>query len=69
MVAQRARFWSVVRGNIATRAEMAGWWALFSGGAAGEVADEDRDFVVQALGMLPPRPWDEGTWAAWTGAV
>ena len=63
------RFWAVVRGNIATRADMAVWWRLMSEGAAPDVAPDDAAFVEEALSRLPEPPWDEGTWQAWTGAV
>jgi glutamyl-tRNA synthetase len=62
-------FWRVVRENIDTRAEAAGWWTVFNDGATPEVADDDRDFVKVALGMLPEPPYDGETWATWTTAV
>ena len=63
------RFWSVVHDNVATRAEIAPWWAFFRDGATPLVADEDREFVAQAFAMLPAFPYDETTWSAWTSAV
>ncbi|NNF25485.1 MAG: glutamate--tRNA ligase [Rhodobacteraceae bacterium] len=63
------RFWDVVRENIETRADMAGWWALFREGAAPVVADEDRDFVDRAFQMLGAPPYGPDTWANWTAAV
>ena len=67
------RFWSVVRENVTTRTDIAGWWGVVGGGVPAELppemANEDRAFVAEALAMLPPQPWDGGTWAAWTGAV
>ena len=62
-------FWSVARKNIATRADMAQWWAVFRDGATPMVADEDRVFVAQAFAMLPDPPYSETTWADWTAAV
>jgi glutamyl-tRNA synthetase len=62
-------FWKVVSENIATRADMAGWWALFSQGAEALVAEEDRDFVAQAFDMLGAPPYDAETWSSWTAAV
>ncbi|ETA53143.1 glutamate--tRNA ligase [Ponticoccus alexandrii] len=62
-------FWAVVRENITTRKDMADWWALFRDGAAPMVADEDRDFVAEALGMLGEPPYDAATWGTWTAAV
>jgi len=64
------RFWTVVRENITVRGEMADWWTFFRDGAAAPlVAEEDREFVAQAFAMLPPFPYDDGTWGAWTAAV
>ncbi len=62
-------FWEAVRENLETRAEAARWWALCRDGAEPLVDDEDRDFVNQALAMLPPPPRDENTWSEWTGAL
>jgi glutamyl-tRNA synthetase len=62
-------FWAVARENITTRADLGPWWALCRDGAAPLVAEEDRDFVVQALEMLPALPWTADTWGQWTNAV
>ncbi|UWQ16312.1 glutamate--tRNA ligase [Jannaschia sp. M317] len=63
------RFWTVVRDNIGTRAEMADWWRVISEGATPEIDAEDSDFVRQALNLLPEAPWTEATWGEWTSAV
>jgi glutamyl-tRNA synthetase len=63
------RFWAAVGPNLERFDEAAGWWALCREGAAPAVDDEDREFVAEALALLPPAPWDEGSWAAWTAAV
>lgn len=62
-------FWAVVRGNINARAEMGQWWELFRDGATPLVADEDREFVAQALNMLGDAPYGPDSWATWTTAV
>ncbi|MEM9010445.1 MAG: glutamate--tRNA ligase [Pseudomonadota bacterium] len=62
-------FWEMARENIATFAETADWWRLCQEGAEPLVAPEDAEFVATALALLPPRPWDESTWATWTDAV
>ncbi len=62
-------FWNVVRDNINTLDDVAGWWAMFRDGATPLVDDEDREFIVQAFDMLPPLPYDSDTWATWTAAV
>jgi glutamyl-tRNA synthetase len=33
------------------------------------VAEEDADFVAEALAHLPPRPWTPNSWSAWTGEM
>lgn len=62
-------FWAVAKGNIGTRAELAEWWALFRDGAAPLVDEADREFLRQALALLPARPWGPQTWGEWTAAV
>ena len=62
-------FWSVAKGNITVLADLAGWWTLFRDGAVPLVDEEDRDFVAQALGMLPAQPWTHETWSQWTEVV
>ena len=65
----RGRFWTVVRDNVATRAEIAEWWRLMSEGPRPEVAPEDPAFTADALALLPDPPWTPDTWGAWTAAV
>ncbi|SNR80679.1 glutamate--tRNA ligase [Puniceibacterium sediminis] len=62
-------FWQVARENITVRGDLAGWWTLFSEGAEPVVADEDREFIAQAMALLPEGPYDQDTWGKWTGAV
>ena len=62
-------FWTVAKGNITVLDDLEGWWHLFRDGATALVADEDREFVAQALQMLPPQPWTTETWGQWTQAV
>jgi len=62
-------FWTVMRDNIETLGDLEGWWALCRDGADPVIEDEDREFVAQAMAMLPDGPFDPDTWSAWTGAV
>lgn len=62
-------FWQMARDNITTLADLEQWWLLCRDGATPLVADEDREFVDQALALLPPLPFQTDTWASWTGAV
>jgi glutamyl-tRNA synthetase len=66
---QAEAFWDVAKGNITVLDDMAQWWALFRDGATPLVDEGDREFVAQALGMLPPQPWTKATWGEWTAAV
>jgi glutamyl-tRNA synthetase len=62
-------FWAVAKGNITVLADLEGWWSLFRDGATALVAEEDRDFIAQALDLLPAQPWTQATWGEWTAAV
>jgi glutamyl-tRNA synthetase len=65
----RKPYWSVVRGNTATRAEAGAWWPVFSGHATPEIAEEDREFVVKAFEILGDPPYADDAWSDWTNAV
>jgi glutamyl-tRNA synthetase len=67
--AEAETFWSVAKGNITILADMDQWWTLFRDGAEPLVDDADRDFVAEALTLLPPKPWTHATWGEWTAAV
>ena len=62
-------FWAVASHNITRLDDLGEWWTLCRDGATPVVADEDRDFVRQALAMLPARPFTKATWGEWTEAV
>ncbi len=63
------RFWLVARENITTLNDLEKWWALCRDGAEPLIDEADRDFVEQALALLPEGPFDDDTWAEWTAAV
>ena len=64
----RERFWNVVRDNVTSRAEIAGWWDLMANGPGPvEVAEDDRAFVDEALSLLGAPPYGPDTWSEWTG--
>ncbi|MEM7505130.1 MAG: glutamate--tRNA ligase [Pseudomonadota bacterium] len=62
-------FWAAIGPNLDTVDQAAEWWDLCLNGTQPLVAEEDAEFVAQALPLLPPRPWTDETWGTWTGAV
>lgn len=63
------QFWMVARENITTRKDIARWWTLCTDGANPVIDDEDKDFVAQALTLLPDGPYTASSWSEWTAAV
>ena len=62
-----AEFWLAVRGNLNVLAEAAAWWQVVTGPI--EPVIEDGALCTAAVGLLPPEPWSESTWSAWTAAI
>ncbi|MEP5758583.1 MAG: glutamate--tRNA ligase [Litoreibacter sp.] len=62
-------FWTVARDNITTRHDLSTWWALCRDGAEPKIDEEDKDFVAEAMTLLPSLPFTETTWKEWTTAV
>lgn len=63
------QFWEVTRGNITTLGDLDAWWAMFRDGAEPVIEDEDAEFIVTAMTLLPEGPLDETSWGTWTTAV
>lgn len=61
------RFWLAVRGNLARFPEAVPWWQVCAQPLAPLI--EDAAFLAAAADLLPPEPWDMGTWGTWTNAV
>ncbi|MEX2449447.1 MAG: glutamate--tRNA ligase [Rhodospirillales bacterium] len=57
-------FWRAVRANLDRLGDIADWHAVCF--AALETPVDDAAFIARAAALLPPEPWDEGTWKAWT---
>ncbi|MBE1297450.1 glutamate--tRNA ligase [Phycobacter azelaicus] len=66
---KQAAFWNVAKENITTLKDLEGWWALCRDGAEPLIADEDGEFIAEAMTMLPDGPYDATTWGSWTAAV
>jgi glutamyl-tRNA synthetase len=67
--AEAEAFWAVAKGNITVLDDLGQWWTLFRDGADPVVDEADREFVRQALALLPARPWTTATWGEWTAVV
>jgi len=56
-------FWLCVRGNLVRLRDVAVWWRIVTGPI--QPVAKDRAILATARELLPPEPWDEGTWGAW----
>ena len=61
------QFWQAVRGNLATLNDVPTWFEIIHGEI--EPVVTDREFLNAAKRLLPPEPWDDATWKAWTTAL
>ena len=62
-------FWLATRENIAVFNDLSEWWRICLKGAEPSVRDDDKEFVGQALEMLPDPPFSTDTWRNWTADV
>jgi len=62
-------FWAMARDNITTLDDLEGWWLLCRDGAEPLVDNDDREFIDQALSLLPDLPFNQNTWSEWAAAV
>lgn len=66
---QRERFWKVASQNIDKLDDLKGWADLCLNGAEPAIDEEDREFIAQAMTMLPAPPYSDTTWKDWTSEV
>lgn len=59
--------WLAARGNLRRFDDILTWWRVVDGEI--DAPREDPAFLEQAAGRLPPEPWDETTWSAWTSEL
>jgi len=59
--------WNVARANIGKLADLREWLDVCRGAIAPVI--DDAAFAAKAAELLPPEPWNGGTWSAWTTAV
>jgi glutamyl-tRNA synthetase len=61
--------WSALRENLNFFDDVKELAGLVRGPVTPVIAEEDRDFIDVAHGLLPPEPWDEQTFDQWTAAL
>lgn len=61
------RFWNAVRHNLTVVADIAEWENICHNRLTPRI--ENADFCKTAAELLPPEPWDEQTFSAWTNAL
>lgn len=61
--------WDVLKENLTRFDDIVEWRKLVDGGITPVIEVDDADFIATATDLLPPEPWDETTWAAWTNAL
>ncbi len=66
-VPQGEAFWEAIRSNLTKRGDIAELARLVSGQVTPVI--EDAGLAAAAADLLPPEPWDQETWGAWTRAV
>lgn len=59
--------WNVARANITKLRDMQEWIVVCRGRITPII--DDAAFAAAAASLLPPDPWDAGTWSAWSAAV
>ena len=59
--------WEAVKPNVTRLADAVDLQRLVTGPVTPVI--EDADFIARAAALLPPEPWNEGTWGVWTEAV
>jgi glutamyl-tRNA synthetase len=59
--------WNAIKPNLTKMTDAKDLARLVSGPVTPVI--EDAALAARAAALLPPEPWDEATWPAWTGAI
>ena len=62
-------FWETVRDNVDVLPDASKFIAIVFGDITPMIADEDREFISQAISLLPETEFGEGAWKEWTGVL
>jgi glutamyl-tRNA synthetase len=65
--AQAEAFWLLVRGNLATMADISAWRGIVFGDGVG--TPTEPDYLAEARRLLPEEPFTPDTWGRWTDAL
>ncbi len=60
-------FWLAVRANCTKVRDAVEWWPVVAGPVDPLV--DDAAFAAEAAALLPPAPWSDTTWKAWSDAI
>jgi glutamyl-tRNA synthetase len=66
-VPQGEAFWDAIKSNLAKLSDTKDMARLVTGPVTPVI--EDAALTAKAATLLPPEPWDEGTWSLWTKAI
>ena len=61
------KLWDIVKGNISVLPNAYEYKEICY--SVWEPVIEDPEYIAVARKLLPAAPWDENTWAQWTGAI
>lgn len=64
-----AALWEALRPNLRRFSEISDLAVLVRGPVTPVIEPEDREFIDRARDLLPPEPYDETTFSAWTSAL
>lgn len=62
------QFWEAIRGNLTTISDAKQWHEVVHGKIRAS-QQNDREFLREAVRLLPPEPWDGSVWQRWSGAL
>ena len=61
------KFWDTVKGNIETVEGIRNWTDIVFNSES--IEPKDKEFIAIVLDAMPADPWNDETWAEWTGKV
>lgn len=61
------QFWLAVRPNLTKLSDIKAWWDVTNNPVTADIADPS--FTAAAAEVLPPAPWNEGTFNVWINSV